>query len=168
MTGGLPPISSSWWQTPWDSRPVFFFNWTLAVIVLMYHPLWREDAFVVYNCCWPSPAQSFSGPSPAGLMTTFYCLRFETPTTWRARSPYLYPIGTGWPSYTPRHWVPFSAHPRIEFPLNNIKIHFVPHKKHNISVTKTSRLMLFRDAITVYCEKHMKHTYILCGHNADF
>jgi hypothetical protein len=23
-----------------------------------------------------SPAQSFSGPSPAGLMTTFYCLRF--------------------------------------------------------------------------------------------
>jgi hypothetical protein len=26
--------------------------------------LWREDASVVYNCCWPWPAQSFSGPSP--------------------------------------------------------------------------------------------------------
>jgi hypothetical protein len=25
----------------------------------------------------------------------------------RARSPYLYPPGTGWPGYTPRHWVPF-------------------------------------------------------------
>jgi hypothetical protein len=25
--------------------------------------------------------------------------------TWRARSPYLYPPGTRWPSYTPRHWV---------------------------------------------------------------
>jgi hypothetical protein len=25
--------------------------------------------------------QSFSGPSPAGLTTTFYCLRFETPPT---------------------------------------------------------------------------------------
>jgi hypothetical protein len=25
-----------------------------------------------------------------------------------ARSPYLYPPGAGWPSYTPRHWVPFS------------------------------------------------------------
>jgi hypothetical protein len=24
-------------------------------------------------------------------------LRFETPPTWRARSPYLYPPGTGWP-----------------------------------------------------------------------
>jgi hypothetical protein len=35
----------------------------------------------------------------SGLMTTFYCLRFETPPTWRARSPYLYPPGTGWPSY---------------------------------------------------------------------
>jgi hypothetical protein len=27
----------------------------------------------------------------------------ETAPTWRARSPYLYPPGTGWPSYTPRH-----------------------------------------------------------------
>jgi hypothetical protein len=41
-------------------------------------PLWREDGSVVYNCCWPSPAQSFSGPSPLGLVTIFYCLRFET------------------------------------------------------------------------------------------
>jgi hypothetical protein len=27
------------------------------------------------------------------------------PPTWRARSPYLYPPGTGWPCYTPGHWV---------------------------------------------------------------
>jgi hypothetical protein len=26
-----------------------------------------------------SPAKSFSGPSPAGLMTIFYCHRFEAP-----------------------------------------------------------------------------------------
>jgi hypothetical protein len=70
-------------------------------------PLWLEDGSVVYNCCWPSPAQSFSSPSPA----TFYCLRFETPPTWRTRSPYLYPPGTGWPSYTPRHRVHFSSPP---------------------------------------------------------
>jgi hypothetical protein len=38
-------------------------------------------------------------------MTTFYCLRFETPPTWRARCPYLYPPGIGWPDYNPRHWV---------------------------------------------------------------
>jgi hypothetical protein len=61
------------------------------------HPLWRVDGSVVYNCFCSSPAQSFSGISPAGLMTIFYCLRFETPPTWRARSPYLFPSGTGWP-----------------------------------------------------------------------
>jgi hypothetical protein len=64
-------------------------------------PLWRQDAPVVHNCCRSSPAQSFSGPSPAGLMTILYCLRFETQPTWRARPLYLYPPGTGWHSYIP-------------------------------------------------------------------
>jgi hypothetical protein len=49
--------------------------------------------------------------SPVGLMTTFYCLRFEIPTTWRARSPYSYPSRAGCPGYNPRHWVPFSSPP---------------------------------------------------------
>jgi hypothetical protein len=39
--------------------------------------LWREDGSVIYNCSWSSPEESFSGPSPVGLMTIFYCLRFE-------------------------------------------------------------------------------------------
>jgi hypothetical protein len=38
----------------------------------------REDSSVVYNFCWPSPAQSFSGPRSVGLSTIFYCPRFET------------------------------------------------------------------------------------------
>jgi hypothetical protein len=42
------------------------------------HPLWRQDGSVFCMCCWPLPAQSFSGPSPLGLATVFYCLRFET------------------------------------------------------------------------------------------
>jgi hypothetical protein len=46
--------------------------------VYVGRPLWREDESVVCNYCWSSPAQSFSGPSPTGLMTIFYCLRFET------------------------------------------------------------------------------------------
>jgi hypothetical protein len=50
-------------------------------------------------------------PSFMGLMTIFHCLSFKTLPTWRARSPYLYPTGTGWPNYTPRHWVPFSSPP---------------------------------------------------------
>jgi hypothetical protein len=31
--------------------------------------------------------QSFPGPSPAGLMITFYCLRFETPTNLEGQIP---------------------------------------------------------------------------------
>jgi hypothetical protein len=53
----------------------------------------------------------FSGPSPAGLMTKFHCLRFETPPTWRARSLYLYPPRTDWLGYTPKHWASFSSSP---------------------------------------------------------
>jgi hypothetical protein len=28
--------------------------------------------------------------------------------------------------------------------------------------------MLFKETITVYCEKHTKHTNIFCGWNAEF
>jgi hypothetical protein len=55
-TGVLPPISSSWRQAPWDSRTeisFFFFNLNFAVIVLMLHPLWREDRFASYENAWP-------------------------------------------------------------------------------------------------------------------
>jgi hypothetical protein len=37
-----------------------------------------KDGSVVYNCSWPLPVQTFSGPTPMGLVTTIYCLRFET------------------------------------------------------------------------------------------
>jgi hypothetical protein len=38
-------------------------------------------------------------------------LRFETPSTCRARSLYLCSPGAELPSYNPRHWVPFSSPP---------------------------------------------------------
>jgi hypothetical protein len=66
--------------------------------------------WIIYNCCWPSPAQLFSDLSLARLVWPYFTvLTFETPPTWRARSRYLYPPGTGWPSYTPRHWVYFLS-----------------------------------------------------------
>jgi hypothetical protein len=36
----------------------------------------------------------------------YFTVSFDTPPTWRARFPYLYLPGTGWPSYTPGQWVP--------------------------------------------------------------
>jgi hypothetical protein len=89
----------------------FIFQLNICAYNLYVTSSLKEDGSVVYNCYLSSPVQPILGPSPAGLMTTFYCLRFEAPPTWRARFPYLYPTGTGWPGYTPRHWVPFSSPP---------------------------------------------------------
>jgi hypothetical protein len=47
-------------------------------LVFVGCPLWWEDESVFCTCCWPLPAQSFSGPNPLPLATIFYCLRFET------------------------------------------------------------------------------------------
>jgi hypothetical protein len=47
----------------------------------------KRDGSVLYSCCWPSPAQPFSDPSPAELMTIFYSRRLETPQVWRTTPP---------------------------------------------------------------------------------
>jgi hypothetical protein len=64
--------SPSWNKGPiWDLRPDFYYCQTVAGL-LMWGAL-SEDWSVVYNCCWSSPTQSFSGPSLLGLVTIFYC-----------------------------------------------------------------------------------------------
>jgi hypothetical protein len=50
------------------------------------------------NSFWSSAVQSCSDPSPAGLMTIFDCLRFET---FPNRMAQLYPPGTGFPFLSP-------------------------------------------------------------------
>jgi hypothetical protein len=58
----------------------------------MVHPLWWKDGSVVYSCWWDSPEQSFLGSSSLGLMTDFYCLKFETPPSVDAQVPiFIYP-----------------------------------------------------------------------------
>jgi hypothetical protein len=118
-----------WIQSQSESELLYNWRFTTYQFILATSPLrltTRNFFFQLNTCshspyvtsslmrgwvCWPSPAQSFSGPSPAGLTITFYCLRFKIPPTWRARSPYLYTPGTAWPSYNPTHWVPFSSPP---------------------------------------------------------
>jgi hypothetical protein len=79
----------------------------------VWRSLRQENGSAFYSCFWFSPAQSFLGPSPAGLVTIFYCLRFDIPPTWRARSPPLHPPGTGWP----RHWVPVKVKVKVKVML---------------------------------------------------
>jgi hypothetical protein len=93
----------SWCQvTIWGPMTRFLFPSDYCGFVNVGRSLWREDESLVYSCNWKSPAQSFSGPSPAGFIT-IYCLKFETPPTWRARFPYLFPTETGSASYTSRN-----------------------------------------------------------------
>jgi hypothetical protein len=49
-----------------------------GMYIMALEPTSTSFLINVYKCCWPSPAQSISGPSSAGLITIFYCLRFET------------------------------------------------------------------------------------------
>jgi hypothetical protein len=58
--------SLSWSKAPiWGLRPDLYYLCDSNGLVLVGRPLWREVG-------------SFSGPSPLGLETIFYCLTFET------------------------------------------------------------------------------------------
>jgi hypothetical protein len=49
----------------------------------------------------------------------------------------------------------------------NFNMQFIPITEHCASITKTNRLLLFRE-IVVYCENHVKHTNAWCEKNAWF
>jgi hypothetical protein len=94
-------------------------------------PLWWEDGNDVYNCCWPSVAQSFSGSRSAGPTAQFYCLSFKT-------------LPNGWPGYIPRHGVPFSS----------------PLTTHRAPVSKSKSLYdwRFADIHFVFGSSPLRHT----------
>jgi hypothetical protein len=98
-------------QAPiWAPRPGLYCCQTVSGF-LMWGALSNERTGLSFTTAAGHCQRSFSRQSPSGLMTIFYCPRFGTPPIWRARSPYLYRPGTGWPGYTPRHWAPFSSPP---------------------------------------------------------
>jgi hypothetical protein len=71
-------VSKSWCRAPPGAHgQILITLWQLRSCFVGC-PLWPEDGSVFCICCWPLPAQSFLGPSPLGLETIFYCLRFET------------------------------------------------------------------------------------------
>jgi hypothetical protein len=69
---------------------------------------------LLYNFFWALPGSgpcqgSHSYVEVSHNSQPYFTVSSETPPNWRARSPYLYPTGTGWPSCTPRQWVPFLS-----------------------------------------------------------
>jgi hypothetical protein len=75
ITADGQPASLSWNKAPiWGLRPdLDYLSCSCGA------PSLTRGRVCLFMCCWPLPAQSFSGPSPLGLATIFYCLRFETP-----------------------------------------------------------------------------------------
>jgi hypothetical protein len=72
----------------------FFFR-QLRVYYFVAPSLTRGRACnLLYNCFWALPEQSLLGRIPAELRP-YFTVSFETPPTWRARSPYLHPPETG-------------------------------------------------------------------------
>jgi hypothetical protein len=65
-----------------------------------------EDGAVIYlyNCFWPC-LSSHSWVEVPQKSRPYFIVSYGTPPTWRARFPFLYPPGTGLPSYTPGHWI---------------------------------------------------------------
>jgi hypothetical protein len=107
-TGCLPPISSSWRQVPWNSRPVILFpNRTLAVIIRMSHPLSWEDGSVVYDCCWSSQRSHSQGRVPQNSWPHFTVSDSKLPQTERPGVRIYIPQVQDGPIIPPSTGLPF-------------------------------------------------------------
>jgi hypothetical protein len=67
-------------------------------LVSVGRPLWREEGSAICSVMaqWSKSRRNRNHT----LLSQLRLL-----PTWRVRFPYLHPPGTGWPRYTPRHWV---------------------------------------------------------------
>jgi hypothetical protein len=100
-------VSQSWYRAPlWDLRPDVTSCRNVAARNLRSCIYWAPSLTRGRVCNLQSNHSIIrvaQNPKP------YFTVSSETPPTWRARFPCLYPPGTGWPSYTPRHWVPFTS-----------------------------------------------------------
>jgi hypothetical protein len=110
-TGGLPSIGSSWRQTTSDSRQVFFFQLnTCGYSPYVTSSLTREQICRLQLLLGLASEVIFRSESH-GPHDHILLSQIRDSPNLEARSPYLYSLGTGWSSYIPRHWVPFSSPP---------------------------------------------------------
>jgi hypothetical protein len=98
----------SWCQAPiWGQTPDFCYCQTIAGF-LMWDVLSDERMGLTFtNDAGPRQRSHSRIRVPRDSWPHFTVSDSRLPT-WRARSPYLYPPVTGWPSYIPRHWTSLS------------------------------------------------------------
>jgi hypothetical protein len=90
----------------------FLFEISFRQLRLCYFVAPSPTRGQVYNYCTVASGPCQSSHSWAEVpqdSQPYFTVSSKTPRTWRARFPYLYPPGTGCPSYTPGHWVPFLS-----------------------------------------------------------
>jgi hypothetical protein len=98
----------SWCQAPiWGPRSHFCCCQTPAGL-LMWDALSDERKGLSFTIA-PSPRQRILGSDSFGPHDHILLSQIRDSPTWGARSLYLHLPGTGWPSYTPGHRVPFSS-----------------------------------------------------------
>jgi hypothetical protein len=121
-------------------------------VVFVGRPLWRENGSVFCICCWPSPAQSFSGPSPwispPYFTVSVLRLPFSSPPTTRR--------------VTVEVFDPASTRQSEDANIYKTSVR-TSQETHYVSATETVRLMSFGEIIAVYCENHTEHINTLCG-----
>jgi hypothetical protein len=100
----------SWCQAPiWGPRPDFYYCQTLAGL-LMWSSLSVETTGLSFTIAADPRQHSLSRVRvPRDSWPYFSVSGSRLPQPWGPSPHYLYSPGTGWPSYTPRHWVPFSV-----------------------------------------------------------
>jgi hypothetical protein len=71
----MPAKRARWTPCVWGPSFMYILKGvgdkTVYCFVFVGRPLWREDGSLFCICFWPSPAPSFSGPSPFDLATIF-------------------------------------------------------------------------------------------------
>jgi hypothetical protein len=77
-----------WWETS---------DWQLELWrgLSLRNTLSDENGSVVYNCCWPSPAQPFSGQSPNGTHGHILLSQIRDSSNLEGQVPLFIPPGTG-------------------------------------------------------------------------
>jgi hypothetical protein len=101
-TGGLPPISYSWRQTPWDSRHsnfIFQLN-TCGYNTYVTSSLTRGWVYRLQLLLVLASAVILRSNS-GGTHDHILLSQIRNFSKLEGRSPYIYPPGTGWPGYTP-------------------------------------------------------------------
>jgi hypothetical protein len=145
----------------------------------MWGALWREATPVNYNCCWSSPGQLFSRPSPMGLVTRFEISLFVTSYDSQSYGGGIRPrlhtgrISTEWVrSYFTSGGLPpisFSWRQTIETHGQNFYFPtetscYSPYVTVSLTRGLVCRLQLllhFASAVILRSESHSTHDYIL-------